>query len=379
MFPVITHIDQVLEVIKDNDNFSVNQKDDYIVIDYILNTPDLFNNPIEKECRGIIFDAATGALLARRLHKFFNLNERPESSIDAVDLSEPHVILEKLDGSMITPFMSNGKLTWGSKAGITFLTPQIEEFVSKNDLYHHFVNVWVEFGFTPIFEWCSRKNRIVIDYPQDRLVLIAMRKNDNGNYVPYEDLVAYASTFLIDVVEEYVGNVQNMTELSDSIKGMQGLEGFVVRFNDGRMVKIKADEYVRHHRAKDDLSREKNVVSILINGQADDFKGLLSDLDRARFEAFEKDFFDSIEESVNDFQTVWYENSGQPRKNFAVASQGWSKRQMRALMFRFFDEENVSKEKVKEEIVNIIRKNTGSATNLERARELFGNIHWENY
>ena len=379
MFPFIIHIDQVLEVIKDNDNFSVNQKDDYIVIDYILNTPDLFNNPIEKECRGIIFDATTGALLARRLHKFFNLNERPESSIDAVDLSEPHVILEKLDGSMITPFMSNGKLTWGSKAGITFLTPQIEEFVSKNSLYHHFANIWTEFGFTPIFEWCSRNNRIVIDYPEDRLVLIAMRKNDNGSYFPYEDLVASASTFLIDVVEEYVGNARNMQELSDNIKGMQGLEGFVVRFNDGRMVKIKADEYVRHHRAKDDLAREKNVVSILVNGQADDFKGLLSEIDLARFEAFEVDFFKAIEQSVEEYEKIWNQNVGVSRKDFAIKSQAWFNSQMRALVFTFFDDEEIQKDKVKEEIVNMIKRNTGSATNLERARALFGDIHWENY
>ena len=74
-FPIIKLIDDVLPHIQENDNFSVNKKDDYVVIDYILNTPDLFNNSIEKECRGIIFHE-DGHLLSRPLHKFFNLNER---------------------------------------------------------------------------------------------------------------------------------------------------------------------------------------------------------------------------------------------------------------------------------------------------------------
>jgi hypothetical protein len=32
-----------------------------------------------RECRGIIFHAETGALLARRYHKFFNVNELDET------------------------------------------------------------------------------------------------------------------------------------------------------------------------------------------------------------------------------------------------------------------------------------------------------------
>ncbi len=99
-FPTITHIDDVLRVVKDNPNISVYTKDEYVVVDYILNTPDLFNHPIEKECRGIIFSALTGKLLRRPLHKFFNLNERPESSSDNLNMDKHHAVLEKLDGCL---------------------------------------------------------------------------------------------------------------------------------------------------------------------------------------------------------------------------------------------------------------------------------------
>lgn len=37
-------------------------------------------------------------MLARRLHKFFNINEMDETAENKIDLSKPHYILEKADG-----------------------------------------------------------------------------------------------------------------------------------------------------------------------------------------------------------------------------------------------------------------------------------------
>lgn len=184
MFPIIKHIDDVLPHIQGNSNFYVNHKEDYWIIDYILNTPDMFNDPFQKECRGILFDN-NGKIMARRLHKFFNVGEREEVRIENLDLSQPHVILEKLDGSMITVLKTNGVISWGSKAGITFLTPQIENFIKEcNEIdYQIFGEELFQMGYTPIFEWCSRQNRIVIDHPIDKLILLAVRNNITGKYV----------------------------------------------------------------------------------------------------------------------------------------------------------------------------------------------------
>jgi RNA ligase len=184
MFPVINKINDILPFIKDHPNFYVNKKDDYIVIDYILNTPDMFLNPEQKECRGILF-YEDGRIMSRRLHKFFNFNEREESRLENVDLSEPHVILEKLDGSMVTVLYTKNQIRWGSKAGITFITNQVEDFIEKqtNINYIKFGEILYNMDYTPIFEWCSRKNRIVIDHPVDKLILLAIRNNITGEYV----------------------------------------------------------------------------------------------------------------------------------------------------------------------------------------------------
>ena len=57
---------------------------------------------LRREARGLLLDAKTGAVVARRFHKFFNVGELPESDADNLDLARPHVLLEKLDGSLVT-------------------------------------------------------------------------------------------------------------------------------------------------------------------------------------------------------------------------------------------------------------------------------------
>jgi hypothetical protein len=41
----------------------------------------------------------------------------------------------------------------------------------------------IDGDMTPIFEWCSRNQRIVVDYPEDMLVLTAVRDNIEGVYI----------------------------------------------------------------------------------------------------------------------------------------------------------------------------------------------------
>jgi len=197
MFPIIKTIDDLLPYIKGNSNFPINRKEDYLVIDYILSSPEDFHNPWEKECRGIIFDFETGKILSRPYHKFFNLNEREESSNP--DLSKPHVLLEKLDGSMIRAFKTKDRWIWGSRAGETFLTPQVERFVKNYPQYQQLVELFDDNTF--LFEWCSRQNRIVLDYPKDRLVMTGIRHTETGEYQTYDGLVQIGKDFGIDYVK----------------------------------------------------------------------------------------------------------------------------------------------------------------------------------
>jgi tRNA splicing ligase len=104
-FPEIKTIQDVLPHIKDRDEFRVMEKEGYTVIQYMVALEDTFkwddNDPVgssvRRECRGLIFDD-NGVLISRPYNKFFNAGEKEETQLNRINLYEPHVVLEKLDG-----------------------------------------------------------------------------------------------------------------------------------------------------------------------------------------------------------------------------------------------------------------------------------------
>jgi RNA ligase len=189
-FPIINDISEVRTAIKGRPEFLEIHKHDYIVFNYAVATPETFpkvegwKNAILRECRGLIFNKE-GKLIRRPYHKFFNLNEREETSDDVLTYYDSNWhVLEKLDGSMIAPFYSEGKIRWGTKLGITDITYDVEKYISNKPEYEKFATEVVNKNYTPIFEWCSNKNRIVVSYPEDKLILTAIRNNITGNYFP---------------------------------------------------------------------------------------------------------------------------------------------------------------------------------------------------
>lgn len=116
-FPEIHHLDDVRPAIEGRDEFIIAKRDWGFVVNYMVNLADTFPEvrtaggsakmreeqtrlkAIRRECRGILFHP-DGRIMARRLHKFFNVGERDETQPHLIDLSRPHVILEKLDGCL---------------------------------------------------------------------------------------------------------------------------------------------------------------------------------------------------------------------------------------------------------------------------------------
>lgn len=410
-FPKITHINDVLPAIEGRDEFIVAERDWGIVVNYMVSMTDTFppvnvvhlangdqqlagdlgdpiyetkedhHAAIRRECRGMLFHK-DGTIMARRLHKFFNVNERDETQFSGIDWQQPHVILEKLDGSMITPVVTDAGIRWGTKMGITDVGMGAEEFVARNPHYTKFAVDMLKTGFTPIFEWCSRKQRIVVDYPEDRLVLIAVRNTVTGEYMSFEALETFAEMLAIDVVKSYAGTAANMQHLIDETRASEGIEGWIIRFDDGHMLKIKGDWYVRIHKTKDSLNLEKNVVYLLINEKMDDVKSFMLDADRHRVEAFETDFWIGINDAVHTYER-YYQTvlaSGLDRKRYA---QEWmptiAKQDSFAPQFVF---SRFNGKDARELVIDQIKKNTGTHTNIgtqakiDSVRNLWGGHNW---
>jgi len=382
-FPRITHLDQVRPAIEGRDEFIIAERDWGYVVNYMVSMTDTFPpveteiDAIRRECRGMLFHK-DGSIMARRLHKFFNIGERDETQFAAIDFSQPHVILEKLDGSMITPVFTDGGIRWGTKMGITDVSMQAEEFVARHPQYEQFAR-WCEdkTGYTPIFEWCSRKQRIVVDYPVDRLVLIAARRKDSGEYASLQWLQEYGDMFDIEVVQTYQGSAQSMAHLMDETKDAEGIEGYIIRFDDGHMVKCKGEWYLRIHKTKDNLLHEKNIIELLIEEKMDDAKAFMLDDDRKRVEDFETDFWIGVNQTVKSydhyFDTVVAH--GLDRKRYALEWMPTIKTQDQfapGIVFGKFDGKDTRKM-----VMDLIRKHLGSQTKVDEARSLWGSFRWE--
>ena len=383
-FPEIKHIDDVIPHIEDRPEFKVMVKDWYTVVNYMVAFDDTFslirkrshyNMKIRRECRGLIFDTATGNLISRPYHKFFNAGEREETAINKINLYEPHVVLEKLDGSMIRPIPTKEGFRLATKAGITDVAMNAEYFIADKKHYSQFIHKCFQRNITPIFEWCSRKNRIVVDYPEDQLILTAMRYVSDGNYVHYDAMKNYASARDIPVVKAVDGlAVQNIDLFVKQVREWDYGEGVVLRFDNGHMVKVKADEYVLRHKSKDQISQEKNVLQVILDDSVDDVVPLLTPDDANRLKEFQGVFWASVVDLCIDMDHLFQIGTKKypDKKDFAVEYVQKEIPPMYAPIMYAMKGGKGSRST----IVDMINKSLSTQTKIDQNRWLFGELKW---
>jgi len=322
-FPLIKNIDDVLPAIKNNDEFIVVERNGFTVINYVYSAENTFlgdNFELKRECRGIVFDK-DGALVSRRFHKFFNLFEKEETHIDNVNFNNNHLILDKADGSMITPIFDKfkNKFYFGSKMIQSEVAENANYFAHTNEQYLLFAKKMYEQNKTPIFEWCSPKNRIVVNYDRDQLILTAIRDNLTGEYMSYDDMMYY-SKFNIPIIKAY-DSFSNIHDQLDQMKQLQNIEGFVIRFNNGHMIKIKTDEYVQFHKSKDLTQNPANIIRIILADKIDDLKSMVKNNDLETLRNVESEFYNVFNKFKNEIENkllYFKKKYGEDRKEFSL-------------------------------------------------------------
>ena len=380
-FPEIKTIQDVLPHIDGRSEFRVMEKDGYTVVNYMVSLGTTFQwdcidpigSAIRRECRGLIFDTDTGNLISRPYHKFFNVGEREETVINKINLYEPHVVLEKLDGSMIRPIPTKEGFRLATKAGITDVAMNAEYFIADKKYYRLFILKSIQKGFTPIFEWCSRKNRIVVDYPEDQLILTGIRDNDTGYYVTHEVMKNYASAWSIPVVKAVDGlDVQNIDLFVKQVREWDDGEGIVIRFDSGHMVKIKSDEYVLRHKSKDQISQEKNVLQTILDDSVDDLVPLLTPEDAQRVKSFQTAFWISLEDVGMEIHYTYLQiDQGQDQKEYATIIVPSVLPQYQPFMFKL--RKGIP---VRNLLIEQIRKSLSSQTKIDANRWMFRDLNW---
>jgi len=304
---IITYED-ALEICKryNNNNFYEIKfiKDGYKLSSFsyfICNWND-FTNPIEEkpeinafDMRGVTFVFNKDGSLWKRflmLPKFFNINQVESTQYSNIKDKIIRNISIKEDGSLIAFMMlPNGELF--SKTIGSFTSEQSDlayKYLYRSQEKVEFVKMALNSGYTPLFEYVSRLNRIVINYLNEDLKFLGLRDNFTGEWIPSNDLINIP--FNIPKTEDKNISIDNLIERA---KIERDKEGWVVMFEDGQLVKIKTSYYLEAHRLRTkNIFREDFIIKSYLNRTLDD---IIAQLDRKEdYDAFQ--FIDNIIKSI---------------------------------------------------------------------------------
>jgi RNA ligase len=117
---------------------------------------------------------------------------------------------------------------------------------------------------TYMFELIKENNRIVVDYGDtEELFLLSCIHTKTGKELTYSQVKKISEIIGCPIVKQYDG-VSDLNILKGIIKDNQ--EGFVVKFSNGSMCKIKGNEYIRLHRILTNFSTTM-IWEILSTGE----------------------------------------------------------------------------------------------------------------
>ena len=290
-----------------------------LVIDYLYQNPEVFEDWENREFRGITFNLETGELISRPFHKFFNIGEL---DIDPDREIKIKWIMDKLDGSMIHPVLLDG-----DKREVIFKTRKspksdvaigFTNWISEQEWYSEFIDFNKEMvlsGITPIFEFYHpRISRIVLDYGAPFVRLIGLRKMEDGNYIddleflekeikPNWKNLWERGIVKLPVEFDTMKRVITVSDLVELAKVTENKEGWVIVDEYGERYKLKVPWYLERH--KYFKITPKQIVEWYFSDELDDVLSMLKILNyHDRWELVIKiknridEFFDKISKEL---------------------------------------------------------------------------------
>lgn len=320
------------------------------------------------ECRGIMFQMdATGPvkLLSRPMEKFFNYAE--VKAWEALKVSPVSIgeqiknVMIKEDGSLISTFDDSGYLGVKSKGSVSS-----DQAMSALMVIHSYggLNLSVRLhqlaldGYTVNMEYVAPNNRIVIGYENPAIIILNIRNNETGEYIPNHEIFKDPVLRPFLVKNEAV-IFDNLDEFVSDVYGMEGFEGYVVQTDTG-FFKIKTNWYVNLHRTKDSINNNKDLFLNIAENTVDDLKQLFIDdiVALKKIDAFETLFLDSLNRLTSKAYTAIETLKGKSRKDYAIALSSDLTSDGRIIfgpLMRYFDD--TDKQKLVDNIVSLMIKN----------------------
>lgn len=281
-------------------------------------------DPIVRSARGHILDEDFNwDHVCRPFDRFFNWGEGVDGGVVVPEIGNS-VVFKKEDGSLLNMWFYRDEWHVSTKG-----SPDAGGLVGDNDFTFAelFWRVWNDKGlfvppiteeqFTFCFELCTLHNRVVCSQPEERIVLLGARVNDNGREVEPEEWEDDG----LEVCKSY--DLGNLDDIQSTFKELPALEmeGYVVAhfLPDGRVIrsKVKHPGYLAIHHLKEGNSK-KRLLELIRTGEDGEFLsyfpeyGPQFDEIRGKFEAL-----------VEEIEATWEIHRGiESQKDFALAIRG---------------------------------------------------------
>lgn len=197
-------------------------------------------NEITLSARGLILDGA-GNRRAACLRKFFN-HGQPECEFD---YNEPYTAYDKLDGYFGISYFVNDKIYLASRGSFDSIYSK-----KANELLHEkYADLISRLnqGYTYIFEVIHSEIPIIIRYPENKLVLLAILETSTGIEL---DLAVNNPGF--PVCDEF----PKLTVEEALKQDIYNREGYIFKnITSGKRMKVKFPNYIALHRLVVNMNR----------------------------------------------------------------------------------------------------------------------------
>ena len=213
---------------------------------------------VSLHARGIVFDYATGEVLARPFDKFFNLGEminvetgelkpiagyvKQHLGFDNLSGDYKHQkfrVMDKLDGSLGIAFWTG--TDWYVKTAGSFESDQAKW---ANEWFDMIIDPSVlDKSKTYLFEIIYDEDKHPIEYDFEGLVLLGIVDTKTGIEEPLSEILRIAKELNVRHAE-----VLEFTDFDEVVKYAKNLpktkEGVVITFENGFKLKVKGDEFL---------------------------------------------------------------------------------------------------------------------------------------
>lgn len=288
-------------------------------------------NPVTMTCRGLIVDNTTDEVVAYPFPKIFVTDMHDRGFDFAPPLpTEPFMICEKLDGSLIIVFHYDGR--WHTASKGSFISEQAQwaqAWIDARDTSR------LDPKLTYLAEAIYPGNRIVVDYGSlEELVLLAAYDPADGTEATFGftrrlewgPIGRMATSWGVgDDVSELAAQAAANRAMDGKEAGGHDEEGYVIRFANGQRAKVKLAAYLVLHKLFTGTN-ERTVWEVLKSGQDpavlfDTAPDEFADWTRGVADILRKRHATIVDEAVGAYGTIVAAlPEGYDRKTFALAA-----------------------------------------------------------